>query len=598
MIDGPKILPENQNDPAPRTIDAPLRLNAFRRQIEAMQWRIDALRPEQGPVTLEVFVALETTMEELRVAAEELRRSNEALRESRAEVEVERSRYRDLFDLAPDAYLVTDLQGVIREANRSACVQLNIDLHFLVGKPLVLFLPREGRPAFRSEMTRLRDQTGTAEYDVRLKPRRLPPFDASVRVGVVRDPWGQPVALRWTIRDISARKRTEETIRTLNQRLQDQVVERSEQLESELQTNERWLIKAHAADAGEAPGGGFFEDIVEEVDAILWRADAATGRYTFVSRRAEQLLGFPVARWLEGPDFWLERIHPGDRDFAAAYRRKQLREGTDHESEYRVVAADGRTLWFREAVRVHRHEPDGPAVLYGLMVNISRRKKVERQLYTAKGELASQLRDMTYLHELGGRLSTARGLSATLDEVLSAVASLQGADMATVWLRDPGRGTMPLAARAGVPDDFARRVDGLDLISRLGSIEPVSIEDVEAEPEGSAWRLAGRIVGFRAAAVVPMFTREGDPLGAIITGFKGPYRMGDRQARLVEMFAAQAAEAIEAARLEESDRRKTEALAGLSTSLGTILAAGRLDPAAREAIERQVRQLQGLIDGR
>ena len=606
MIDASELLPDDPGErdgPAPGTGgDSPI-LGLFRRRIDAMQWRMDALQPDSEPSPLEVFEALESTMEELRVAVEELRQTNQALLDSRAEVEAEQRRYRDLFDLAPDAYLVTDLRGVIREANQAASTLFNIDTFgadFLIGKPLFVFLPEEGRTAFRSEISRLRDQAGIAEYDLRLLPRKLPPFDATIRVGVVRDAWGRPAGLRWTIRDISPRKRAEEKIRALNHQLERQVAERSEQLESVLQTNERWLIKAHAADADEAPGGQFFRDIVEEVDAILWQADAATGRYTFISRRAEELLGYPASRWLDDPDFWLGSIHAEDRDFVDAYRRKQLREGVDHEAEYRVVAADGRTLWFREAVRVPRRGPDGPAVLYGLMVNISKRKKVERQLYTAKGELASQLRDMTYLLELRGRLADARGLAATLDEVLSGVVSLQGAEMATLWLHDPGRDTMPLATWHGLPEEFARRIEGVDLASRLDPIEPLSIEDVEAEPEGSPWRLAGRFGGFRAVAVVPMSTRDGDLLGAIIAGFKGPYRMGDRQARLVEMYAGHAAGAIEAARdferLEESDRRKDEAIAAMKATFAEILA-GTLDPIeAREAIERQLARLERLAD--
>lgn len=117
----------------------------------------------------------------------------------------------------------------------------------------------------------------------------------------------------------------------------------------------------------------------------------------------EELLGYPASNWMEDPEFWLKVIHPEDREFAASYRRKQLKQGLDHEGEYRVVARDGRFLWFREAVRIVRSTPEGPAAFCGLMFDISRRKKVERQLYTAKGELASQLREMSYLHELGRR---------------------------------------------------------------------------------------------------------------------------------------------------------------------------------------------------
>ena len=259
-----------------------------------MERRIDDLGAGRPTESLQ---ALEATMEELRVAVEELRRTNEALLDSRVEVEAERRRCRDLFDLAPDAYLVTDLSGVVREANRAALIQLQIDSHFLIGKPFFVFLPPEDRPGFRAEVAKLRDEPGTSEFDVRLKPRRLPSFDASIRVAVVRDSWGQAIALRWTIRDVSARKRAEAKIQAVNEQLEGLVVERSEQLDNVLHTNERWLIKAHAANAAkadEADEAGFFREIVEEVDAIFWRADAETGRYEFVSRRAEELLGYPT----------------------------------------------------------------------------------------------------------------------------------------------------------------------------------------------------------------------------------------------------------------------------------------------------------------
>src|SRR5687767_14758942 len=94
-------------------------------------------------------------MEELRVAEEELHRLGEDLEVARDAAEAERRRYRDLFEFAPDGYLVTDLLGMIREANRAAAAMLNVEARFLLGKPLAAFFPEEGRSAFRSELSRL-----------------------------------------------------------------------------------------------------------------------------------------------------------------------------------------------------------------------------------------------------------------------------------------------------------------------------------------------------------------------------------------------------------------------------------------------------------
>lgn len=103
---------------------------------------------------------LYTALEELQVAGEELNQQNEALAAAHQAVEVERQRYQDLFEFAPDAYLVTDMNGAIREANHAAATLLNSSRQSLIGKPLVVFVDQEGRRAFRFELIRCTKPTG------------------------------------------------------------------------------------------------------------------------------------------------------------------------------------------------------------------------------------------------------------------------------------------------------------------------------------------------------------------------------------------------------------------------------------------------------
>src|SRR2546428_3440880 len=93
-----------------------------------------------------------------------------------------------------------------------------------------------------------------------------------------------------------------------------------------------------------------FHDLVHGLDAILWEADPKTARFTFVSQRAEKLLGYPVERWTSEPPFWLSLIHPDDRRHAIALCRRAVVEGRDQELEYRLVAANGTILWMHDSL--------------------------------------------------------------------------------------------------------------------------------------------------------------------------------------------------------------------------------------------------------
>src|SRR3954451_25007691 len=161
----------------------------------------------------------------------------------------------------------------------------------------------------------------------------------------------------------------------------------------------------------------------------------------------EGVFGYSCERWIDEPGFWLERVLPDDREYAQGAWKRGLRDGRDFELEYRATTADGRTIWIREAARVAN---DGHSLgLRGLIWNISKRKKVERQLYKAKSELAERVSELTYLHELSTRLSATLELEPTLEEVLASVMGVLGAETGVLRLLDPERGELRVAASAG-----------------------------------------------------------------------------------------------------------------------------------------------------
>jgi PAS domain-containing protein len=87
--------------------------------------------------------------------------------------------------------------------------------------------------------------------------------------------------------------------------------------------------------------------LIASIPGVVWRADARTLRFTFVSGYAATLLGFPVDRWINEPQFWRDHIYPKDRSIITK-RIDVLKNTGSFDLEYRMVAADGHAVWVRD----------------------------------------------------------------------------------------------------------------------------------------------------------------------------------------------------------------------------------------------------------
>jgi len=119
--------------------------------------------------------------------------------------------------------------------------------------------------------------------------------------------------------------------------------------------------------------------LINSIRGIVWECDPVTFRFSYVSPQAERILGYPCRQWIEEPDFWHAHIHPDDVEWCSAYCREATEKGEDHEFEYRMVAADGRTVWFHDIVTVS--VDDGRAGrLRGILIDITGAKTAEMKL--------------------------------------------------------------------------------------------------------------------------------------------------------------------------------------------------------------------------
>lgn len=144
-------------------------------------------------------------------------------------------------------------------------------------------------------------------------------------------------------------------------------------------------------------------DLLASVGAILWRADARTFQTTFVSREAEAILGYPVESWVKVPGFWRDHIHPDDRTWVETLSAKAVAEHRPLDFEYRMVVADGRTVWLRNIVKVLVDHGEATE-LVGVTVDVTHRKLAEFEAAQLRSQLAHAGR-VTILGELAATLA-------------------------------------------------------------------------------------------------------------------------------------------------------------------------------------------------
>jgi PAS domain S-box-containing protein len=209
-----------------------MKRNEFEREFARIIGRLGAFHqraagPAEGDLFPEAMEELSSALEELRVSEEQLRDQADEAASARQLLEDERRRYRELFELAPFPYLITDRVGVIREANRRACAALRVQRRFLIGRPMVTYLAGDDRSWFRELLRRLDEGEPHGDVQLRFEPRGGgAPLLATTAVSTVRDAGGRTTRVCWALRSMrvsvgtvsQAPRETSETLRWLSVR--------------------------------------------------------------------------------------------------------------------------------------------------------------------------------------------------------------------------------------------------------------------------------------------------------------------------------------------------------------------------------------------
>lgn len=146
---------------------------------------------------------------DIAVLIEELREQNEVLNDTYESLMHEHQRYHELFEYAPDGYLVTDMHGVIQEANQTATSLFGISPRYIQNIPLRTFIAHDARKAYLDQINRFQrgDIETCSDWELLLQPRKQDAFYVSASVRVTRAGTGEAIGLRWILHDIGEYKR-------------------------------------------------------------------------------------------------------------------------------------------------------------------------------------------------------------------------------------------------------------------------------------------------------------------------------------------------------------------------------------------------------
>ena len=211
-------------------------------------------------------------------------------------------------------------------------------------------------------------------------------------------------------------------------------------------------------------------------------------------------------------------------------------------------------------------------------------------------ELAAAAAGATPLAELAPTASDLTRIQPLLGQLAGAVAGLLHTDLAAVWTTVPGSQALVPSAWVGFPDDYMapmRVAFGTGSAGRaVQERRVVLVEDIESSPDYGPFLAGALRHGVRAVLSVPMLTLAGEPMGALSAYYRGRVVPDARELELVELYARQAAEMVERARLHSEarslaalERRRGEQLRQLADAALALSAAQTLDDLLRLVTE-------------
>ena len=297
-----------------------------------------------------------------------------------------------------------------------------------------------------------------------------------------------------------------------------------------------------ASSAGQAKGSDLlseefkYRSLVDRLPAVVFMAslDGGIGD-AYVSPQVEASLGYTQDEWLEDPIRWYQHIHPDDKERWSVEAAEMFVLGTPLNSVYRVIARDGRVVWFQCRVSLFRREDGRPYAIHGVGFDITNLKESERAL-------SEKNKQLELLKDIATTANQASSIAEAMQFAVERVCEFTGWPLGHAFIARAGKKHLASSWNSVQDrrfDDFRAASEAsefsieADLLGKvIAGARPIWVRDVANDPNFTR-RSAAHQAGIRSAFAFPVLS--GGELIALLEFFAVDF--SDQDDALLEMMA-------------------------------------------------------------
>jgi len=274
----------------------------------------------------------------------------------------------------------------------------------------------------------------------------------------------------------------------------------------------------------------------------------------YLSPHVETLSGYPLEKFVNDWSFWASvLIHPDDRAQAAT-QAAALTRAQNSEVEYRLIQANGNIIWVRDSARVHY--VDQEKIIYGVVSDITERKRAEEEIQKLNEGLerrvADRTRELSALYDVTAVASQSLDLETTLKRLLEQSLAAMRSQVGTIHTLNSKGDKLQLDVQQGLTPEVAAQLNSLPPGSGLpGWVikqgEPLLVPDLFVDPRSPD---LSRMAELQVYVGVPMRT-GGQILGVLSVFGQAKQQFNVEEVALLASIGDQVGVVIENARLRQ-----------------------------------------------